>query len=339
MSSLAVYGAALDGPARANALGMLLLGEARARSSAILCTYTIPGDVLALGRYHVVPAFDPAAEVGIVRRLGGGRPGPLGLGYAGIVLALPDRMALLGGGAPVLPEQILNRYVRGLLGALESLGVRGYYPGRDVVTVDGRMLAAIGFELAPDGATVVEMCVAVGRSFAELSAFADRADPSGIVPLDLIDPERGVCVAEVIGREPDLQELTAALAAGYAGRLGADVVISDGLPPPTPDETWLEAGRLAPHLDRRGTVRGLLGIVEVRAACANDRVQDVRLCGDLLAPSATVARLEAAWRGVAVEREALRKRTAETLATPDDVVLGVREPASLGDLVYEACRT
>jgi hypothetical protein len=338
MASLAVYRSVLDGPARVNGLAPMLLRESRARSGAILCTYTVPGDVLALGRYHVVPAAT-GGGVGIVRRLGGGRPGPLGHGYAGVVLALPDRTALLAGPAPLRPEQILNRYVRGLLGALESLGVRGFYPGRDVVTVDGRTLAAIGFEIAPDGATVVEMCVAVGRSFAELPAFADRADPSGLVPIDLIDPEHGICVAEVIGRAPDLNELTAALATGYAARLGAEAVVSEGLPAPDPDAAWLEAGRLAPHLDRRAAVRGLLGMVEVRAARADDHVQDVRLCGDLLAPSATVARLEAAWRGVRVERDALRRRTTETLATPDDVVLGVRDPASLGDLVYEACRS
>src|SRR5262249_37782300 len=158
--------------------------------------------------------------------------------------------------------QILNRHVRGLLGALESLGVHGYYPGRDVVTVDGRIVASLGFEVAPDGATLVEMNVAVARSFACVSTFADRADPSGGGPMELLLPEHGTCIAEVAGRSLDLDELSAALATGYARRLGCDVAVADGFAAVPADTSWLEAGRLAPHLDRHAAVRELLGVIE-----------------------------------------------------------------------------
>jgi hypothetical protein len=82
----------------------------------------------------------------------------------------------------------------------------------------------------------------------------------------------------------------------------------------------------------------MLGVVEVRAARDGDLVGDVRVCGDLLAPSAVVARLEAALRGAPIDRDALRRRVIATLVEPDDVLLGVRDPAIVGDLVYEACR-
>lgn len=338
MRSLSVHPAQLERPAEVPTLTARAAREAHARSHGILCIYALPGDVLSLGRHHVVP--DPAAsdEVGLARRLGGGRAAPLGDGFAGVVLALPDRAGLLAPGTALVPGQILNRYVRGLLGALESLGVRASYPGRDLVTVDGRIAASMGFELAADGTTIVEMAVAVARSFACVSRFADRGDPAGVVPIELVLDEQATCIAEVAGRAPDLDELAAALAAGYASRLGCDAAVGDALGPLEPDAAWLEAGRLAPHLDRHAAVRDLLGNVEVYVARVGDHVDDVRVCGDFLAASETVARVEAAIRGAPIHRETLRRRVAWALVGADDVLLGVRDPATIADLVFEACR-
>ena len=335
MSELSVYCDVLDEPARAPALSHRLLDEARMRSARILCAYTLPGDVLALGRYHVIPVADPRCDVTVLRRLGGGRPAPLGDGYVALALALPHRAALTGD--DLKPEQILNRAVRGLLGALQSLGVTGYYPGRDRVTVDGRIVAALGFEIAPDGATLVEACVAVTRSFAEVTTFADRADPAGVVPVDLLLPEDATCIADSGGRPPDLDEFTAALAVGYAERLGLDVAMSEGLARPSPDPAWLEAGRLAPHLDRHATARDMLGVIEVYAARDGDRIADVRVCGDLIAASGTVARLEAALRHAPIDRDELRRRATDAVEGYGDVLLGVRSVATIGELAYTAC--
>jgi lipoate-protein ligase A len=339
MRSLRVHCERLAEPARVYGLTTRALREAQARSHGILCTYGIPGDAISLGRYHVVPDGADARGIGLVRRAGGGRAAPLGDGFAGVVLALPDRASLLAPGTTLVPEQILNRYVRGLLGALESLGLRAYYPGRDVVTVDGRIVASLGFELASDGTTLVEMSLAVGRSFACVSTFADRADPSGVVPMELLLPEQGTCIADVVGRAPDLDDVTAALATGFASRLGCDVAVGDPLGSIPTDTSWLDAGRLARHLDRHAAVRDMLGLIEVYAARAGDRVHDVRVCGDLLAPSAAVERVEARLRGAPIDRDVLRRRVTEALVAPDDVLLGVRDPASVGDLVFEACRS
>jgi len=336
---LSIYCDTLDGPARAAALCEQLLDEARARSQAVLCAYVLPGDVLALGRFHAIPP-PPAAGAGVAvaRRKSGGRPAPLGDGYLALALALPHRSALIGDDAGALaPDQVLNRAVRGLLGAFESLGVSASYPGRDLVTADRRVLAALGFEVAPDGATLVEACVAVRRSFAEVSRFADRADPAGIVPVDLVLPEQATSIVEAGGRAGDLDELTAALAMGYAGRLGLDVTMSKGLPAPDPDPSWLEAGRLAPHFDRHAVARDMLGVIEVYAARDAGHVTDVRLCGDVIAASAVVARLEAALRGAPIDRDELRRRATEAVDGHGDVLLGVRSTATVGDLVHTAC--
>jgi hypothetical protein len=337
MAALAMQCARLDDPGRVVTLEATVLAAARVRSHAILCTYELPGDVLALGRYHLVPPPQPD-PIAMLRRLGGGRVAPLGAGYVGIVLAVPHGASLLHDDpVDLAPERVLNRAVRGLLGGLESLGVPAYYPGRDRVTVERRVIASLGLEAATDGAVLVEMCLAVTRSFADVSSFADRADPAGLVPIELMLPEQGTAILAEAGRAPDLDEVTAALAIGYAGRLGLEVTDLDGLPPCPADRAWLEAGRLAAHLDRHATARDLLGVIEVYAARDGRHVGDVRVCGDLIAPSGTVARLEAAFRGAPIDREALRTRAVAAVEGAGESLLGVRSVATIGDLVYTAC--
>jgi hypothetical protein len=336
MAALLVQPVVLEVAGQVATLARAALAAARTRSTAILCTYGLPGDVLCIGRYHVVPRSS-GGTVSIVRRLTGGRVFPLGDGFAGIVLAVPHGGALVND-AMLAPHQIPNRYVRGLLGALEGIGVAAYYPGRDRVTIDGRTVAALGFEVEPDGATLIEMSVALGRSFAEVSMFADRADPAGVVPMEIVLPEQGASVAEITERAPSGDEMAGALASGYATRLGVEVAIDDAIvAAPADDPAWLEAGRLASNLDRHARARDMLGVVEVHAERSGDRVADLRIGGDLIAPSTTMARLEAALRGAPVAREVLRARVAEVLAAPGAFVLGVRSPATIADLVAEAC--
>ena len=335
---LSVYGLALDAPAKAAPLCDRLVTEARARAEPLLCAYAMGGDVLSLGRFHAIPPPRPASGVQLLRRKSGGRPAPLGEGYLALALALPHAGMLTGESpAALAPSQVLNRAVRGLLGALESLGVSAYYPGRDVVAVNGRVLAALGFETAPDGATLIEACIAVRRSFAVVTELADRADPAGVVPVDLLLPDQATSIAEAGGRAGDLDDLVAALATGYAGRLGLDVTLGGTVPDPDADESWLEAGRIPPHLDRHALTRDMLGVIEVYVACTAGRVADVRVCGDLIAPSETVARLEAALRDAPIDRDALRARAADAVEGRGDVLLGVRSAATIGELAYTAC--
>jgi lipoate-protein ligase A len=324
-------------PAAAAGHARRLLDRAHAENVAVLHAYVVPGDVLGLGRFHRTPGGSDGA-VRLLRRLGGGRPVPLGEGFVGLHLALPHRSALVGDDPERLsPEQVLNRSVRGLLGALRRFGVEASYPGLDVVSVDGRIVAGMTFEVRDDGATLVETALAVGRSYAEVVRFADIADPKGAVPIEMVLPDRATCLADCGAGTPSLDALVDALAAGYAERLGIDAVVTPaGLPPGAEaDDGVGPASEPTPPLDRRARTRGLLGVVEADARIEGARLADVRVYGDLIAPSATVARIEEALRGAPIEREDLRTRVRATLAAPGAFLLGTTGDV-VADLVFEA---
>lgn len=317
----------------------VLLALARDHDEPVVCVYDVPGDVLALGRYHALPR-PGATDVTLVRRLGGGRVAPLGTGFIGVTLCLPHRAALVADEpAALAPEQVLNRAVRPLLGALEALGVAAYYPGRDTVTVDGRIVASLDFDVADDGATIVEMVVAAGRSFALVSRLLDRADPEGVVWGEFVAPESATSIAERLGRTPTVEEMAGALALGCERRLGSRTRAVEEPPPRgVPDTAWLAAAGLPAHLDRHARVRQMLGVLDVHAAASAGRVEELRLCGDFIAPSGTIARLEAALRGCELERAALVERIRRTVVPPTEFVLGIRPLDAIADAVLSACR-
>ena len=319
---------------------LLMIAEATAEAS-LLCVYECLGDVLGLGRFHAVPDVPEGAEVRLHRRFGGGRPVPLGEGYFGVTLALPDVSTLATGGVVRLqPEQVLNRAVRGVLAALETLGVSAYYPGRDLVTAGRKIIGALTLEIEPSGRALVEMAVAANRSFAEVTSFLDRADPTGVVPADVVLPGHATSIAEETGLRATLDTFADAVVAGFVARLGvACVPAEEPLPPVDPDDEWLLAGRLAPHLDRYGAARTALGSLQARVALGGGRIADLRLTGDFIASAATIARMERSLRDVVPDRSTILHRVNEALAGPTDFLLGVKPLDVIADVVMQACDT
>src|SRR5439155_1013200 len=104
----------------------------------------------------------------------GGRAFPAGEGFLGLSLVLSHRSAIVGDDPFALaPEQVMNRYVRGILEGLRLVGVAAFYPGRDLVTVDGRPLGLVAFEVDRAGALLFEAIVANGRDPSVLPGLLD----------------------------------------------------------------------------------------------------------------------------------------------------------------------
>jgi lipoate-protein ligase A len=310
-------------PGVALALDGRALARVRAGDEPSLRIHAWAGDVLLLGRYHPDPAG--CAGVTVQRRLSGGRVFPAGAGFVAFALALAHRSALESSEPHALrAEQTLNRAVRGLLEALKLLGLDAYYPGRDLVTVGGKPIAWLSLAVEDEGATLVEGALAVDRDLSLLPELADRADPAGIVPVTLWLPDVVTSLARELGdRTVPVREVASALLQGFRRRLGLGVVEDD--PPPAPSLAADEvAFALPPDLDRAGRRSVMLGTLVAHWRGTSDgTLGAVRLCGDLIAPVATVAAVEAALAGAAVAREALVERVASVLAHPEHFLLGV----------------
>ena len=284
----------------------------------------VAGDVLALGRYHLAPAGAP--DMILDRRLSGGRAAASGTGFVTVAMALPHRSALVSDDPRALaPEQVLNRAVRGLLGALEAAGVAAIYPGRDVVTVARRPLAVVGFEIDGTGATLIEAVLALERDQSLLPHLLDRADPAGVVGAGMVLAEDVTSVGRELGRVPGFQEVVAWLRHGYEARLGIRFVDEDA--PPAREagvDRAVRARALRPDLDRRGVTVTMLGRLEAHCAMAADgTLAEVMLAGDFLAPSPTIDRLERALRGCRPDVAALEAIITCVVRPPEDFILGV----------------
>jgi lipoate-protein ligase A len=322
-------------PGRAFAWERAALAAA-ASGRAALHVYEMDADVVALGRYHVAP--DERADGAFWRRQSGGRATAAGAGFVVVAFALPHRSALVSTDPFALgPEQVMNRCVRGLLRALALAGVDARYPGRDTVTAGGRPLALVSFEVDRRGALLFEAVMSVGRDASALPAMLDRADPAGVVPAAMVAADAVTSVDRETGRVPGVEDVVAWIRRGYAE--SSDVAFGDGPPATLADEPdvrgWLHARR-PPASARRARTSTLLGTLEAFVARDGDAILDVCLAGDLIAPSPTVAAIEAGLRGCHAERSAVDAVVTGVLADPGAFVLGVGPARTLTDTIMEA---
>jgi lipoate-protein ligase A len=312
-----------------------------------LRVYDLAGDVLSLGRYHLAPP-PVAAAASVMRRHSGGRASACGAGFVGVSLVLPHRSALVAPEPLALaPEQVMNRYVRGILQGLKLAGAAAFYPGRDLVTLEQRMLGLVSFEVDHAGALLFEAVIADDGDFARLPVLLDAADPGGVVRAAMLTPADAASLAAVRGQTLGTAAMAELLRQGYEERLGVtfterrftademraiDTIAARELA----DETWLQARAPRADLDRRATTAGQLGALEVHLALGDGRIRELVLAGDFLANSPAVARLERELRGAPAEATAIEAVVAEVLSAPGNFVLGLGAPGVLAATIVRA---
>lgn len=281
----------------------------RGHPAPILVIAELATPALLLGRHQrATSTVDlPAARaLGLapIRRAGGGRALLAGEGVVGLFLHTPAGAPLAA--APFPPDRTTNRYVRGLLAALRSLGARqAAWFGRDFVSAGGRQLAAVAQEATQDGAVALEAFLSVARALAPPPGVL-RARPHS-------DPRAGgpasVTLAELSGRAPGFDEVAEALMKGWGGTDGPEPVPVEGalpeadLPPAEEDEAGLSSS---------GPVEIPIGFLEALSAAAAGRLIGPRLRGDFIAPAATLASLE----GGSTARRSTRPRWAAASTRP-----------------------
>jgi len=279
----------------------LLDAVAEGRRPVTLYVYSLREDVAALGRFHLAPEH---RQGGLHRRIAGGRILPMGRGYAGIALLLPRRDSTIGGEVGSLsPARVMNRHVRGFLHGCRAVGIDPVYPGRDVVTVGKRIVASLALETDRRGAAVFDMVVAVSRTFAELPAILDRADPEGITMTRMATTEEATHLEVELGRRLEFGELVALVRRGFGDYLGCEVapVQLDAADEREIDERcgllaraggWVHGRSRTRDLAWRGSATGQIGAIEVYFAEDGDVLQRVISSGDFIANSAALEILE-----------------------------------------------
>jgi lipoate-protein ligase A len=315
------------------------IGTGEARPFLLLCDTACDG--LPLGRYHLYEGPAQRAGLSTWRRLTGGRLVGSGHGWLNLALMLPSRDALLPAHDPRLkPDQVMNRYVRGLLAGLRELGLDCFYPGRDVVTFERREIAMCTFDTDASGAMLFEAVLAINRGMEEVVHELERFDPDGQLPCAMYGPDVATKLVRELDRDVTFAEVAGAIARGYSNLLGGG------------DRRELTALENA-HAERRGAAmeqRGWLqlstpdnlmsrlasqlGTIEARAKISADgAVESIGLFGDLIANSPGLALFQSEMIGRRLDLASVSTAVMKVFGHGDNFILGIGELANLVKLI------
>ncbi len=314
----------------------------------LLRLYEFSGDVFSLGRFHVVPAMLPATDgLQIHRRHSGGRCLPCGEGFVGLSIVLPHRSSLVADEPLALtPPQVLNRCVRGILSGLKGAGIPAFYPGRDWVTVDRRVIAMISFDVSVDGSTLFEAVIACSREFTSMSTIVSSSLPQLAPKLPRLGAHEVTSLKRELGVTPNLGEISALLVRGYAAQYGISFVESKAPPEELRRDIiqratgsfgfdkWIVSRRIHPTLDHHRTTEALLGTFEAYYSVdPSDTLHRVLLAGDIIANPSAIAELERALVGCPVRQSAVDAVVSRVFARPENFVLGLPSHSSIASTI------
>lgn len=313
--------------------------------NAVLRVYSIPGDTVSLGRYHIAPPSE-GARVGLCRRLSGGRAVPFGDGFVGVSLVLPHRSAFYSEDPHFLaPYQVMNRYVRGLLEACKLVNIAAFYPGRDFITVDRRVLGLVSFETDEAGALVFEAILANTRDFSLLPELMEVVDPTGLVKIEMLPASGVTSLARELRRELSFEEVAEMVARGFAKQFGATMEPHELSPLEKQaidavaarefgGSAWRGQRRFRPELDRHAALWIQLGSFEAHYAVEQERfLKEIVFSGDFLANSASIDRLEHELRLCPIEWRAIDAVANEIYGKPENYILGIGRLRTIADMI------
>ncbi len=319
----------------------------RSRAPAgVLRVYECAGDLLLLGRYNPAPSVASKSSRFVCRRHSGGRPLPCGQGFVGLSLVLPHRSALFSADPfHLAPHQVINRYVRGLLEACNAFGIAAFYPGRDLVTVGRRALAAVSFETDEHGTLLFEGLIGNERDFgARIGPLARELEEETLL-------ERIACGLEAtslrseLGARLAVGEVAEEIRRGFARQFSLSFrerklsslelqAVQVSAKRRFGPERWLLERRLDPLLDRRAQAAIQLGRLEVHLSLQGRGViKNARLFGDFIANSAAVSELERALRLCPANWSAIEAVVSRVFSKPQNFILGIGRLRTIVDTI------
>lgn len=323
----------------------LLKAVKRGDSPPLLLLYLFQEKVISIGRYHLYRGPSSRAGIAAYRRLTGGRivnPGPRWLGCS---LILPSRTGLLEArDAHLKPEQVMNRYTRGAMAGLRTLGVDCFYPGRDAITCNRREIAMCSFEETASGALLFEMFIAVEESLDSLPLDMERFDPDGALTCPMYTAETATTLSAERKREVSFAELAERLESGYGSAFGsirrrdltgAEIAAANEHRSSL-GESWLHHRWPDPSLNLAARASIQLGMMEVRLATAGDKIERVELYGDFIANWAGLTLFEQNLAGQRLDLMTLSAAALQTYEDGSNFILGCGDLTNLSRLILKA---
>jgi lipoate-protein ligase A len=334
-------------PATLLGLQLYLLEAVAARRSApALLIYTLGGRLISIGRYHRYHGTGERNGIGGYRRLTGGRIVGAGEGWLGCALILTSRSELLRAqDAAIKPEQVMNRYARGILAGLRTVGVESFYPGRDAITIDRREVAMCSFETDASGAMLFEALVALNRGLEDTVYDIERFDPEGALGFPLYDRGRATKLVRELGRDLAVQELAGVIEAGYASTLsdvsrralsGEERAQAEDRGRRLLESGWLGRACESPSL-KAGRAPSQLGYIEARVALDDaGHIEQLELSGDFIANSTGVAAFEREARGKSADFGSMSAAAMKVFGDGSNFILGIGDLSNLANLIAKA---
>jgi len=247
------------------------------------------------------------------------------------------------GSAPLRPDQVLNRALRPVLALLRDTVGDAFYPGRDLITVDGRPVAHASFIVARDGVCVVEVQVAVSSGLCALAQWIPKADPGRVAAVDEAVFAGAPSLLD-LGAEPHapagvdsnawLSKLMPVIAAAFS----CEVLSQDAPVASVREGIGGRRGGYDGFQRERGPVKepavsvgapSMLGAVEASAVLRHGRIHDLVISGDIIAPFRTLEEISKACEGQPVTEAVIRHRLARVLSGPRSFLLGCNDLDSL----------
>ena len=315
------------------------------QTAPVLLIYASPGRLISIGRYHLYAGPAERGEINAFRRLTGGRVVGGGEGWLGIALVLPTRNSLLNeeAGARLAPDQVMNRYVRGLLAGLRSMRLNCFYPGRDAITYEQREIAMCSYEIDASGAMLFEATLALNRGMEEVVHDLERIDPDGALACPMYGPESATKVVRELGRDIGFGEVADAIAAGYGFLLGGsqrrelsamEIAQGEHRGRALENSRWLNRLVAKPSQTLKNRIASQLGAIEAAVELNPDRtIASAMITGDYIANSPAVAELENELRGKRLDLPSISQVVTTTFGHGGNFILGVGELSNLVRLV------
>ena len=329
------------GPARCFAVSRFLLDEvATGRRRPTLYLYSLADDHVSIGRFRFAPPDVPTH-----RRVVGGSVLPMGPGFLSAALILPVRDALTDTENGTLnPAQVMNRHVRVFMHACRAAGVDPIYPGRDVVTIGGKTVAALSLSQESSGAAVFEIVIALERGFDTLPHVLDRVDPGGDLVAPMLGADSQTSLADVLAQPLDREQMTRLYSRALVEHTGDQVRIVN---PPSETEIcgdsegysqWLRE-RTAEGMDYCGSAWGQIGVVEVAFNTKGEELAEIRVGGDFIATPTAVDGLEHSLRGCVINGSQIERLVSIALRRREEFILGLGSAPVVSRAIAQACES